>query len=203
MPVWSRAAILPRKVTPLRSGGALQSIGQAGKSQRRSTQHVGRMWTEIYKPFKVDSDNGKDFLAMVDDYWRNGMKFQIDHRLYQTKRGSGTGTPLVNGGAQTGNVLNTDGWTGSDPVLKKGDLISIQGLSPVYQLTANAPNLVAGAAGLSINPPLFAGSSPADNAVITYVGVLFNAWILEMTDIGEIEPNGILDGFTVTFIEAP
>lgn len=202
MPAWSRSTILPQQVSPLRIGGALQSISQSGKSQRRSTQHIGRNWTEVYKPFKVDSDAGKDFLAMVMDYWRNGTQFTIDHRLYQTKRGSGTGTPLVNGASQTGSVLNTDGWTGSNPVLRKGDLIKLQGLNQVFELVADAPNLASGATSLNINPPIFVGGSPADNAVITYTGVTFDAYILEISDIPNIPPGGILQGLTISFVEA-
>lgn len=43
-----------------------------------------------------------------------------------TPRGVATGTPLVNGGSQTGQTLVTDGWTTSQTgILKKGDMIQL------------------------------------------------------------------------------
>lgn len=202
MPAWSRT-ILPMNVTPMTMGGALQSRGQSGKSQRRATTQAGRIWKETYKPFKLNSAAGRAFVAMIMDYWRNGTAFTIDHRSYLTPFGAGTGTPLVNGAGQTGSTLNTDGWTGSNPVLKAGDIIKIAGVPGIRDITADAPNLVSGACGLSINPPIFVGKSPADNAVITYTGVLLDAFLLSgPEELVDMPPNGYVAGLTLTFVEA-
>lgn len=71
-----------------------------------------------------------------------------------------TSTPLVNGAAQSGNSLDTDGWTGAG--LRAGDFFSLgTGASTrLYQMTADAvPS--GGAATLEFIPAL--RSSPADN----------------------------------------
>lgn len=76
---------------------------------------------------------------------------------------SGTGSPLVNGGGQTGNTLVTDGWGGVG--LKAGDFFSMGTGSALrlYQLTADVTPS-GGAATLSFVPAL--RSSPADNAAL-------------------------------------
>ena len=74
------------------------------------------------------------------------------------------GTPLVNGGSQTGTSLIVDGLTGTPAV---GDTISVSGVELVYTVTA-VPTVTAGGATLTIDPAL--DSSPADNAAITVRG---------------------------------
>ena len=69
------------------------------------------------------------------------------------------GTPLVDGGAQTGTTLAVDGLT---IVPVAGDTFSIAGVELVYTV------LSATATSLSIYPAL--DSSPADNAIITMLG---------------------------------
>ena len=69
------------------------------------------------------------------------------------------GTPLVDGGAQTGTTLAVDGLT---IVPVAGDTFSIAGVELVYTV------LSATATSLSIHPAL--DSSPADNAIITMLG---------------------------------
>jgi hypothetical protein len=79
-------------------------------------------------------------------------------------RGVATGTPLVNGAAQTGTTLATDGWTPSTAgILLAGDYIGVNG--ELKLLVADAASNGAGEATLSFEPPLRA--SPVDNAVIT------------------------------------
>ena len=73
------------------------------------------------------------------------------------------GTSLVQGGSQTGGTLVVDGLTG---VPQAGDTFSIAGIQLVYTVTADAV-VTAGVATLSISPNL--ASSPADNAVVTFL----------------------------------
>ena len=95
--------------------------------------------------------------------------FNIGDPEYTTfgKRGVGTGTPLVNGGTQTGKSLITDGWTNSTTnIMRAGDMIQLgSGLTAqLYMLTADVNSNGSGQATLSLNRPLL--SSPADNAAI-------------------------------------
>ena len=73
------------------------------------------------------------------------------------------GTPLVNGGSQTGSSLIIDGL---DSAPQAGDAFKIAGIDLVYTVTANA-TVSSGGATLAINPAL--ASSPANDAVITFL----------------------------------
>ena len=73
------------------------------------------------------------------------------------------GTPLVNAGSQTGSSLAIDGLTSAP---QAGDVFKVAGVDKVYTVLANA-TVSSGGATLSINPAL--ASSPADNAVITFL----------------------------------
>jgi hypothetical protein len=79
------------------------------------------------------------------------------------RRGTATGTPLVNGGAQTGKSLATDGW-GTGTAFLAGDLVGWldpTGRSVMHQVVADA-TVSAGAATLTLAPAI--RRSPADNA---------------------------------------
>lgn len=86
----------------------------------------------------------------------------------QTARGVATGTPLVNGGSQTGNELVTDGWTNSTTgILKAGDYIQIGTAltSRLYKVLDDVNSDGSGNATLTIWPDL--RTAPADNTAIT------------------------------------
>jgi len=101
------------------------------------------------------------------------------------------GTPLVNGGSQTGASLVTDGWSNSiTGLLKKGDIFTVAGVRAVnpqsrlstgalrqFVVTADVDSNGSGQATLSIDPPItISGASqtvtgsPADNAALTVLG---------------------------------
>lgn len=195
-------AILPSSTTAFLMPGAMQTWSSSGKGQHRSTIQVGRIWRETIGLFKADSINGRALLAFLNNCWRNGLVFDIEHYFYQTHKGGGTGVAVVNGPGQTGTTLNVNGWGGTNPVLRAGDLIRIAGLTPVYDVTADAPNLVSTLAALSINPPIFAGGSPVDNAIVTYTGVRLNAFLYEAPSIPDAVKFGYIDGLQLTFREA-
>ncbi len=75
------------------------------------------------------------------------------------------GTPLVNGGSQTGSTLVTDAWTAAY-VIKEGKWIavSVSSLIYLYMVTADAAANGSGQASIPIQPMLRA--SPADNAAL-------------------------------------
>lgn len=74
------------------------------------------------------------------------------------------GTVLVNGGSQTGTSLIVDGLTG---VPQQGDTFTLADVEKVYTVTSNV-TVTSGGATLTIAPAL--ASSPADNAVVTFLG---------------------------------
>lgn len=101
------------------------------------------------------------FLLML-----NGPKgtFLVGDSLARDPQGVATGTPLVNGGSQTGNSLITDGWTGNTTnILKAGDYLQIG--NRLYKNLQDVNSDSGGNATLDIFPRL--RESPANNAGIT------------------------------------
>jgi len=85
-----------------------------------------------------------------------------------TARGVATGTPLVNGGDQTGGELITDGWTTSTTnILRAGDYIQLgsSSASKLYKVLSDVNSDASGNATLQLWPDL--RSAPSDNAAIT------------------------------------
>lgn len=200
MPVWPRD-IYPNGASHPVMPGASRSRGDTGKGQRRATMQAGRVFVETYPIFLASSPEGRKFIATINDFWRNGTQFTMLHHFYRTHNGLGTGAPSVSGGSQTGKTLVTTGWTGSNPVLRSGDIIRLAGISRVFDVLDDAPNLVATACTLSINPPLFTGGSPAGGALITYTGVLLNARILEKPSLPQSGVNELVGGLRIAFEE--
>ena len=85
----------------------------------------------------------------------------------KTAKGVATGTPLVNGAAQTGKSMVTDGWTASQAgILKAGDYLQVGSgsTSRLYMNLTDVNSDAGGNATLDLWPRL--RESPADNAAI-------------------------------------
>jgi len=112
-----------------------------------------------------------NYLALGCGVFTDTVVVAKNESLYKTS-GSGYdlinipsyGTELVNGGSQTGTTLNIDGLTSTPQI---GDVFKIAGIDKIYTVTATPTVNDAGEAALAINPAL--ASSPADNAVITFL----------------------------------
>lgn len=203
MPAWPRT-VLPKKVSLPRFPGPLVSPGETGKSQIRAFPNMGRRWTETFGALSTADPVTLGFLAVVQDYWRSGTIFTIDHRMFQTPKGVATGTPLVNGGSQTGTSLITDGWSNTiTNILRAGDILKIAGLNVVFDQLADVNSNGSGQATLTLSPPIFAGQSPADNAALTVTGVTFRAFFAEPPVIPEADADQIIEGLAFSFMEMP
>lgn len=200
MASWPRT-IKPFSVTDFEVPGPLAARGQSGKVTTRATTQRGRRWTEKYL-IDVGSENGREFLAQVRNWYRAGTTVEIVHMDYQTTLGEGGGTPLVKGSAQTGATLDVDGCPASETGwLLAGDIFTIAGINCVYEATADVDSDADGNATIPITPPIFASGSPGDNAALTITGVTVKAKIIDPPDFPETGPNdyGVL---TITFTEA-
>ncbi len=114
----------------------------------------------------------------------------MDQNMVSHTKGTSTGTPLVNGAAQSGASLLTKGWSNSiTGILKQGDVFTMAGVNAVnpvskqtigslqqFAVTADANSDGSGNATISISPPLTTSGpyqtvtvAPADNAAITVV----------------------------------
>lgn len=132
---------------------------------------------------KSQYENGNMGLA-------GGLKWSMDQNINTHIVGAWVGTPLINGAAQVGSSLVTDGWTGSvTGLLKKGDIFTIAGVYGVnpqsrqstgqlrqFVVTADV-NSATGNATLPIFPAIVTSGpfqtvtvAPADNAAITVLG---------------------------------
>lgn len=104
------------------------------------------------------------FGAALEGKWGH---FLIGDPAHKLPSGVATGTPLVDGGAQTGNTLVTKGWsTNVTGILKKGDYIQLGSgsSSRLHMLVQDANSDSSGNANLSIVPAL--RSSPPDSSAI-------------------------------------
>jgi hypothetical protein len=103
------------------------------------------------------------------------------------------GTPLVNGGSQTGNTLNVDGFT-ADPQIQES--FTIAGNSTEYTITAVTQT----STGYSLTLDKDLAVSPADNTVITIVNGFqhtVNAVYETNTEVNAVYGNGSLGLFTI------
>jgi hypothetical protein len=120
-----------------------------------------------------------------------GFKWSMDQNIVAHTVGPLGGTPLVNGAAQTGSTLVTDGWTAAAAArLNRGDIFTIANVLAVnpqhrqstgqlrqFVVTANVSSDGAGNASIPIYPALTltgayqtVNALPADNAALTILG---------------------------------
>jgi hypothetical protein len=193
-------AFQPVDATLPDSIGSLTSWSQSGKSQHRTTQQVGRWWTETYGIMTASSATTRGFLADLRAKLRAGTIFTVQHPKMNTLLGAGGGTPLVNGASQLGSSVITDGWPNSTAILKAGDVLTIGALLNVFDVTADVSSNGSGQATISINPPMY--SSPADNgAIVTSASVFFRVRLVAM-DVPTVGVDGFYRGMQLTFRES-
>ncbi len=200
MPNWPRD-IIPKRNSEFSVPPSLQHLAQSGKLTTRSTTQVGRRWTETYL-VDVRGNNDRKLMATVRQYLRNGTTFDIVHRDHLTPKGAYGGSPLVAGADQTGATINLDGASATiTNWARAGDLVTFASINTVYEVTADTNSDGGGLVALPIDPPIFVGSSPANNAVLTTTAVTVRARVAAAqfpeTDASD---HGLLQ---VTFQESP
>lgn len=132
----------------------------------RQALDSGRGWWECNYalPPIVGDTNARPWRSFVALALGGVNTFQVPvTKTNQTTQTSGT--PRVNGANQTGRSLITDGWPNSVTALRAGQYVTVG--DQLLQLTANVTSNGSGQATLTFEPPL--RSSPADNALITYI----------------------------------
>ena len=193
--------IIPRRVSAFELPGSFKSWGRTGKVQTRSLGAKGRLWMEQFPTMAVDAQATKEFLAIINSYKGTGLTFTIAHRDYLTPNGAGGGTPLVDGGSQTGSTVNTKGWPNNTLVLKAGDIFLMAGVLDAKDVLADVTSDGSGDATISFGPPVLAGGSPADEAAITYTNVKMTC-ILEDVILPQSGPTRAQSGLGLVFKEA-
>lgn len=133
----------------------------------------------ISEAFREGQFSGK---ALGFDEWF------MDQNVATHTVGAGGGTCLVNGAAQTGSSIATDGWTALTQVLNEGDVVQFANVRSVnpqsfqstgqlqdFVVTADCTSTAGGVVNIPIYPPIIVSGSalqtvtqsPADNAAVT------------------------------------
>lgn len=133
----------------------------------RNTQRVvlpGARWMASYTLRKMHRHEAAQLLSFFDRLEGAANTFNAFDPEGREPRGAASGTPLVNGGSQTGSTLAIDGCTaGVTGWMKTGDYFVING--ELKRLTQDANTNGSGEVTLAFKPAL--RSSPANNAAIT------------------------------------
>ena len=205
-------AAFPRTVPPSgvsypKNVGSLISVGQSGAVQTRSVAGQGITWTETWSALLASSEDVQELLVTIQDLYNTGATCTLTHYLLpgsgKAANGDGGGTPLVNGADQSGTSLVTDGWTASAAVrMKAGDCFTVAGLDVLFRATADISSDGSGDATITIEPPIVAGSSPADEALLTIASATLTAVVLDYGS-ATAGPDEFIGGLQVTFKEAP
>jgi hypothetical protein len=158
----------PRSIKPMRNSVVAGSASPFTGSQQIYA-HAGQWWSaQVQLPpmTRADAQKWLGFLASLNG--RAGTFLMGLDPKHTTPLGTATGTPLVKGASQTGNVLTTDGWTTSvTGILKAGDFIQLGtgSTSTLHMNVTDANSDGIGEAVLDLWPAI--RTAPADNAAIT------------------------------------
>lgn len=115
-----------------------------------------------------------------------------------TPRGTASGAPVVNGAAQIGASLITDGWANNSAVLMKGDFIEIDGDKKVYQITEDATSNGSGQATLSLYPNM--RKTPPDGVTV-HTDVVFTVALMADSLPSSFDQCLNARGFEISLIE--
>ncbi len=136
--------------------------------QEQIQQHQGQWWEAIIEYPPMRRAVAEPLLAVLMQLGGKNGTFLLGDPDGKTPRGSVAGTPLVDGAGQTGQVLNTKGWTASATgVLLAGDYIQIGSgtTQRLYKVLKDVDADGGGLAAIGIWPRL--RESPADSALTT------------------------------------
>lgn len=170
--------------------------------QQQVYKHAGQWWEmEVSLPpmKRADAEQVASFLVKLNGRFGT---FLFGDPLNTAPRGVGTGTPLVNGGGQTGTDLVTDGWTpDTTGILKAGDWIQLGSGSTttLHKVLDDVNSDASGNATLVIFPDL--RSSPLDNATIT-VSAAKGRWRLASNEVDYSIDEASTYGITFACVEA-
>lgn len=150
-------------------------ISRTRNSKRfvRPTLGGGFGWSEHFPPLDASLATVRAFLFDIDYFYAQAITVQV--RPYHWSVAGGTiptdATGAVNGAPQSGTSLITDGWTPGGTIAK-GSYLHVAGVGHAVKVMAPAGADGGGNITFSIDPPIWLGNSPADDAVVTLNGLL-------------------------------
>jgi hypothetical protein len=120
-------------------------------------------------------------------------------------RGPSNPGPTGNPNGQIGNLLYIRGASASITAwLRQGDIFQVPGCQVVFDASAQIDTDAAGGAVISINPPIFEGSSPLDGAALELNpgSIFFRAVITDVQDFPDIDSSSYINaGMQLTWRE--
>jgi hypothetical protein len=170
---------LPFEVSSLELPGPLISKAQSGRVNIRSTQQIGRTWSER---FLLNTRNVTDrgLLATVNKFWRNGTIFTITHMDHLTPLGALGGSPLVNASPQlVTDPENFGAWTATTTTRTSGQTDPLGGTA-AYLLTPTG-----GASSLILEAVTFTADATKAAACYLKAGTATQSG-LEISKVGTI-----------------
>lgn len=197
-------SVIPEHISRPFIPGPLKDRAHSGGIQIRATKQVGWIWEETWGLLNVLNVDDEALMTTIDHYWNRGIIDTVTHPLVPgsgaARKGVGGGTPLVNGAAQTGDSIITDGWTPSvTNSVRTGDVIKLAGDNAVYRVRSDGSSDGAGNMTIDIVPNL--RLSPLNNAAVTFTGVTFRVIVLRRSSFESSRSPIYFAGMTVTFAE--
>jgi len=199
--------LLPKRATIPRVPTGLAALGGSGKPQLRTTLQVGRIWEETWPDLRLGRADVEALLAFIAWAYSTQQILNVKHPALpgsgKDPLGAGGGTPVIAGGSQTGEDIDTSGWSANvTNVVRAGDVLKIAGLNQILQVVEDADSDGSGLATIKLNPPIASGNSPVNGAAITRTGVTLRAFIVDYAEPPG-RPGQFISGLRVTFREAP
>lgn len=172
------------------------SISQSGRRNIRTTG--AHRWTMTASYTNLSRQEFMPLYAFLMDQDGQFDTFDFVVPDLQTPRGSGGGTPLVNGASQVGKSIVTDGWNLSELVLRQGDVFKFTGHNKVYMCTQDLTSDGTGAGTLNFAPALV--QSPLDDEALIVTNVAFR--VMQAGTLQEYAARPpLLYNYDVSFIE--
>ena len=164
-------------------------------------QHQGSRWEASVTLPPMKRASAEEWIAFLISLNGAYGTFLLGDPMGATARGSASsaaGTPLVNGGSQTGSTLNIDGAPNSATgYLKAGDYIQVG--TNLYKVLADANSNGSGQVSLDIWPSI--RSSPADNTAVV-VASAKGLFRLSSSDASFSIDNASVYGINFSAVEA-
>jgi hypothetical protein len=170
--------------------------------QQQVYKHPGQWWeAEItFPPMKrKDAEEVAAFLLKLNGRFGT---FLMGDPVNTQPRGVGSGVPLVDGAGQTGNQLNTKGWTPSiTGILRAGDWVQLGSGSStrLYKVLDDVDSNASGEATLTLFPNLRTPSANLDSVILNSPQ---GQWRLSANDIDYTIQTGQFYGITLACMEA-
>lgn len=172
--------------------------------QRQVFAHPKQNWRVVLDIVAMNREDGDAFVGQLLSLNGGFGTFYFGDPLYTTPKGVATGTPVVNGGSQTGNTLITNGWTPSQTgILKAGDWLQV-GTSSSRQLvkvSADANSDGAGQAILEIFPRIRIAFADNTSIVTSSPKGVFSLDSFD-SSAWEIDADSLIKGISLSAYEA-